>query len=117
MPTKKELGKDEKIKREKSRLNKVFKLLDKNKLTTVQSLINTAAYIAVTLEELQEIINAEGYISEYKNGANQWGKKQSEAVEIYIALTRNQSTIIKQLVDLAPPEKRKDSKLEALRRE
>ena len=117
MPAKKELDKNGKIKQEKARLARVFKHLDKNKLATVQSLISTAAYIAVTLDELQEIINTEGYISEYKNGANQFGKKQSEAVEIYIALTRNQSTIIKQLVDLAPAEKRKDSKLEALRRE
>jgi len=108
--------KESAIKKEKRRLEKVFKFLDGNKLVTVQSLINSAAYIAVTLKELQEIINEEGYTSEYKNGANQYGKKQSEEVEIYISLTRNQSTIIKQLVDLAPLEKRKDSKLEALRR-
>ena len=123
MPKKTKLNKEEKIKdkerkikKEKNRLVRVFKYLDKNKLITVQSLINTAAYIAITLEEIQEIINREGYISKYKNGANQYGKKQSEAVEIYIALTRNQSTIIKQLVDLAPPEKRKDSKLAAFQR-
>jgi hypothetical protein len=117
MPRKTELDKAGKIKKEKGRLNRVFKTLDKNKLATVQSLINTAAFIAVTLDELQEIINTEGYISEYKNGANQYGKKQSEAVEIHIAMTRNLTTIIKQLSDLAPTVKRKDSKLDALRRE
>ena len=117
VPKKVELDKNGKIKREKNRLNKVFKTLDKNKLATVQSLINTAAFIAVTLEELQEIINREGYISEYKNGANQFGKKQSEAVEIHIQMTRNLTTIIKQLSDLAPQEKRKDGKLAAFQRE
>ena len=116
MSEKKELTKEAKVKREKNRLNKVFKALDKNKLDTVRSLINTAAFIAVTLDELQEIINTEGYISEYKNGANQWGKKQSEAVEIHISMTRNLTTIIKQLTDLAPAEKRKDGKLMVFQR-
>ena len=117
MPSRKELDKNGKIKKEKGRLSKVFKTLDKNKLATVQPLINTAAFIAVTLEELQEIINTEGYISEYKNGANQYGKKQSEAVEIHIQMTRNLTTIIKQLADLVPQEKRKDGKLAAFQRE
>ena len=117
MSTKKELTKEEKIKKEKARLKNVFKNLDKNKLTTVAPLISTAAFMAVTLDELQEIINKEGYVSEYKNGANQYGKKQSEAVEIHISMTRNLTTVIKQLADLAPLEKRKNSKLEALRRE
>ena len=117
MPKRKELDKAGKIKQEKNRLNRVFKTLDKNKLATVQSLINTAAFIAVTLDEIQEIINTEGYISEYKNGANQFGKKQSEAVEIHIAMTRNLTTIIKQLSDLAPQEKRKDGKLATFQRD
>ena len=117
MPIKKELDKFEKIKKEKARLNRIFTTLDKNKRATVLPLINTAAFIAITLDDLQEIINVEGYISEYKNGANQYGKKQSEAVEIHIQMTRNLTTIIKQLSDLAPQEKRKDSKLAALRRE
>ncbi|MCL2215781.1 MAG: hypothetical protein FWB91_02045 [Defluviitaleaceae bacterium] len=116
MATKKDLTKEQKIKKEITRLNRVFKCLDKNKLATVQSLIKAAAFNAVTMDELQEIINVEGYTQEYKNGANQFGIKQSAEVEIYISMTRNQTTIIKQLADLAPPEARKNSKLEALRR-
>jgi adenine specific DNA methylase Mod len=117
MSRKKEMDKAGKVRREKLRLSKVFKDLDKNKLATVKPLINTAAFIAVTLDELQEIINNEGYVSEYKNGANQYGKKQSEAVEIHIAMTRNLTTIIKQLTDLAPQEKRKDGRLAAFQRD
>ena len=115
--TERHILKDKRIKREVSRLRRVFKSLDKNKFDTVQSLINVAAFMAVTLEELQEVINREGFTQEYKNGANQFGIKQSSKVEMHIAMTRNHSTIIKQLSDLAPPEKRKDSKLEALRKE
>ena len=99
MATKKELTKEQKIKKEIARLKRVFKALDKNKL----------------LEELQEIIIAEGYVVEYQNGENQKGTKQSDAVKTHIAMTKNHAAIIKQLTDLVPPEKKKESKLQALR--
>ena len=112
MATKKDLTKEEKIKREFSRLKRIFKDLDKNKLQTVESLIKNAAFMAVSLEELQEIINEEGYTVEYQNGAN-----QSDAVKTHIAMTKNHAAIIKQLCDLVPPEKKKESRLQALRDE
>ena len=68
MAAKKDLTKDQRIKREIARLKRVFRDLDKNKLQTVESLIKNAAFMAVSLEELQEIINAEGYTVEYQNG-------------------------------------------------
>lgn len=117
MATKKELTKEQKIKREITRLNRVFKDLDKNKLQTVESLIRTAAFMSVSLEELQEIINEEGYTVEYQNGANQSGTKQSDAVKTHIAMTKNHASIIKQLTDLVPPEKKNESRLLALRDE
>lgn len=93
--------------KEIARLKRVFKDLDKNKLQTVESLIKNAAFMAVSLEELQEIINAEGYVVEYQNGENQKGTKQSDAVKTHIAMTKNHAAIIKQLTDLVPPEKKK----------
>ena len=116
MATKKELTKEQKIKKEIARLKRVFKDLDKNKLQTVESLIKNAAFMAVSLEELQEIINAEGYTVEYQNGENQKGTKQSDAVKTHIAMTKNHASIIKQLTDLVPPEKKKESRLQALGR-
>ena len=117
MATKKELTKEQKIKKEIARLKRVFKDLDKNKLQTVESLIKNAAFMAVSLEELQEIINAEGYVVEYQNGENQKPTNQSDAVKTHIAMTKNHAAIIKQLTDLVPPEKKKESKLQALRDE
>jgi len=110
-------SKEEKIEKEVRRLKKVFKDLDKNKLSTVNSLIDNAAFMAVSLEELQEAINANGYTSEYQNGENQFGTKKSPEVEIHIAMTKNHASIIKQLAELAPPQKKKKSKLEAMRDE
>ena len=114
MPTKKELTKEDKIKREVSRLNRVFKGLDKNKLATVQSIIKTAAFISISLEELQEIINRDGYTHEYQNGANQKGIKQTAEMKTHIDMTRNYTTIMKQLVDLCPPQADEDNELATL---
>lgn len=117
MATRKELTKEQKIRKEIARLRRVFRDLDKNKLQTVESLLRNAAFMAVSLEELQEIINEEGYVVEYQNGENQKGTKQSDAVKTHIAMTKNHASIIKQLTDLVPPEKKKESKLQALRDE
>ena len=116
MPAKKVYTKEEKIKKEIRRLKKIFECLDKNKAATAQPLIDTAAFIIISLEEVQAGINENGYTEEYKNGANQFGVKQSALVEIHIAMTRNLATIMKQLVDLAPPERRKDGKLAMFQR-
>ena len=117
MAAKKDLTKDQRIKREIARLKRVFRDLDKNKLQTVESLIKNAAFMAVSLEELQEIINAEGYTVEYQNGENQKGTKQSDAVKIYTAMTKNDASVIKQLSGFVPLEKKKESRLQALRDE
>ena len=111
---KKILSKEEKIKRELNRLKKTFRDLDKNMLATVLPLIQNAAFMSVTLEELQEAINRDGCVSEYKNGENQYGTKKSPEVEIHIAMSKNHAVVFKQLAELVPPEKRKDSRLEAL---
>ena len=103
MATKKELTKEQKIKKEIARLKRVFKDLDKNKLQTVESLIKNAAFMAVSLEELQEIINAEGYVVEYQNGENQKGTKQSDAVKTHIAMTKNHALPF--LLFINPPKK------------
>jgi hypothetical protein len=111
------LTKDERIKKEITRLKRVFKDLDKNKLQAVDSLIRNAAFMAVSLDELQEIINVNGYTVEYQNGENQFGTKQSDETKLHVAMTRNLTSIIKQLADLAPQAKKKANPLQALRDE
>ena len=98
--TKKE--KDKLIKKEIARLKKIFKDLDEDKMNTAISLIKNAAFMYVTLEDLQETINSDGAISEYQNGQNQWGTKKSPEVEIYNVMIKNHMAIIKQLSDLLP---------------
>lgn len=108
-------AKSELIRKEANRLKRVFRDLDKNKMTTVLSLIESAAFMIVSLRELEKIINEEGYTDIYQNGENQHGTKQSEAVKTHLAMTKNLSTIVKQLTDLVPPERKKASRLQILR--
>jgi hypothetical protein len=94
--------KDKLIKKEITRLKRIFKDIEEDKMNTAISLIKNAAFICVTLEDLQETINTEGTISEYKNGENQFGTKKSPEVEIYNVMIKNHMSIIKQLTDLLP---------------
>lgn len=116
MADKKYTPKNKKICKEIKRLREIFADLDKNKLQTVANLIENAAFMSVTLAELQDTINEEGCTCEYQNGENQFGWKKSPEVEIHIAMTKNYTAVIKQLVDLVPPEKKGNSRLEALRK-
>lgn len=99
---------------EKKRLMEVFESLDENRKKTVEALIENAAFMRVTLREMQEEISRNGYMTEYQNGENQKGWKKSPAVEIHIAMTRNLAAVIRQLSELAPPAEVKESRLRAL---
>lgn len=96
------MDKDKRIKAEIKRLNSLYSNVDKNKLKTVKSIIENVAFMTVTLEDLQSSINAEGVITKYQNGANQWGTKKSPEVEIYNTMIKNHANLIKQLTDLSP---------------
>lgn len=99
--------KDMLIKKEFNKLKRIFKDLEKDKKDTVISLIKNAAFMIVTMEDLQETINCEGSVSTYKNGENQWGTKKSPEVEVYNTMIKNHMSIIKQLTDLLPKQESK----------
>jgi hypothetical protein len=105
MSTKKILTKDDRIKREIRRLKKLFEDIPKDTLSRVMSLINNAAFMTITLEDLAGAIIRDGAVSEYQNGENQWGTKKSPEVEIYNTMIKNHASVIKQLTDLIPKPK------------
>lgn len=117
MARKNELPKEEKIKREKARIKRALSDLDKNKLAVVSPLIDTVAFTAVSIEELQQQINENGYTVEYKNGENQFGTKQSDEVKTLLAMQKNLTAAIKTLADIAPASKSRKSRLQELRGE
>ena len=58
--------------------------------------------MSATLDELMNTINENGIKEEYKNGANQFGYKDSVEVKTYNAMIKNYMAVIKQLNDLLP---------------
>ena len=107
------LKKTTRIKREKDRIMEVFKDLEANKLKTCAALIDRAAFITVSLEDLEEQLNETGWVETYQNGENQSGMKKAAAADVHISLTKNLNAIVKQLLDLVPPAQ-KSSRLEAM---
>lgn len=88
--------------KELNKLKKIFKDIEPSKRQTVEKLISNAAFMAESLDELQEIIREKGFVEEYQNGANQFGVKKCSEVEIYNTMIKNYSSVVKQLVDLLP---------------
>ena len=54
------------------------------------------------LELITKIAESNGIKEEYKNGANQFGYKDSVEVKTYNAMIKNYMAVIKQLNDLLP---------------
>lgn len=94
--------KEKRIRQEKDKLKRQFNKIDKKKKSLAARLIENAAFMAITLEELQQEINEKGCISEYKNGENQYGTKKSPEVEVYNTMVKNYAAVIRQLTDLLP---------------
>ena len=101
------------VKKEKARLMELFKDLEPNKLQTCVALIDRAAFITISLQDVEEQLNDIGFTEYYQNGESQSGWKKSAAADVHISLTKNLNTIIKQLLELVPPAQKR-SKLEEL---
>jgi nicotinic acid mononucleotide adenylyltransferase len=97
-----EIAKQQEIKKEIAKLNKLFKDMEPKFKKTVQSVVENAAFMAVTLRELQDHLNKNGLTCEYQNGENQWGTKKSPEVEIYNTMIKNFISAMKSLTDLLP---------------
>lgn len=97
-----EMADDKRIKQEYQRLRKLYSEIGGNKLKLVLKLIARAAFMAVTLADLEIYISEHGCVEEYQNGANQHGKKKSSEVEVYNAMIKNYTAVIKELAGLLP---------------
>lgn len=97
-----EIKKDIRISEELNRISVLFEEIAENKKSIIAPLLQNAAFMRITLEDLQEQINREGVTEVYQNGANQKGVKQSAAVQSYNSLIKNYASVIKTLTGLLP---------------
>ena len=87
------------IMREKGRLLNWFKASPVREQAI--RLIDEAAFLRVSCEELRLIMQRDGVIETYRNGANQYGLKRSAAAESYDKFLSQLLKVTKQIRDLA----------------
>lgn len=91
-----------KASKEKKKLEKIVSNIPDEKKELVAGLIADASFMAEQLEVLRDYISENGWSEEYKNGANQFGKKTSVEADMYVKVQKNYSSIIRQLSDYLP---------------
>ena len=100
------LEKTKRIEKEVRRLKRLFKDIDENKKKLVFTTIDDVAFMNITIQDLREKIVREGTTCIYKNGANQYGTKQSPDAQLYLQLSQKQTQAMKILLDCLPKAQR-----------
>lgn len=90
------------VRKEFNKMKKIYNFLPKDTFKLNEYLIKNAAFMAVSLSELQVAIDKKGYTEEYQNGKNQMGLKKISEVDIYNTMIKNYTATIKMLNELLP---------------
>lgn len=104
MAKKKEYTKEELIKKEVNRLNKIYKDLDSKKKSVVQGLIERAAHMRITLEIFAKDLDENGYIEMFSQGNQEPYERKRPTADLYNTMNTCYQKVIKQLTDLLPKE-------------
>lgn len=94
-------------------MKKMFEAMPENELNFCDPLLQNAAFMCVTLQDLQEAINENGVTDEYRNGANQNGTKASAELQAYNSTAKVYNALMDKLSAKLPKEIKR-SKLAAM---
>lgn len=95
------LEKEKKIKQEINRIKKNYKDLEKEKVKTLDGLLNDAGFLKVSLEEVREVLLKEGLTEVFEQGEQRFNREKPE-VKIYKDFLKLYANVMKQLIDLMP---------------
>ena len=93
------------IKKEEKKLNTIFKDIPEDKKSLCEGLIKNAAFMYVTLEELQEEINKNGSMIKYQSGNGFDTIRDNPAQKAYTTMISRYTGIIDQLNKMLPSDK------------
>lgn len=93
---------DTRIKKEQRRIAKLYKNLPKDRLQITKKLIERAAYMLVSLEEMEAKIAEDGLVVEMPQGAYKI-ERAHPLLQQYNAMIKNYNSTIKQLNESLPP--------------
>lgn len=106
MPIKAEKTKEERIKAEKNRLVRIYKEISKENKSIIDGLINRAAFMRVTLEDMEKDLDDKGFVEEFSQSEKlEPYERERPVARLYNTMNKNYQSIIKQLSDLLPAEK------------
>lgn len=100
----------EKLAEKKKEFAQILTKIPGKKKKAARAISTQAAFLAVAIEELDEIVIRDGYVEEYQNGESQKGTKKTVAADLLDRYTKTYTTAIKQIVDLLPEEEAKTAK-------
>ncbi|PFZ67722.1 hypothetical protein [Bacillus wiedmannii] len=103
MAIKKELTKEERLKKEVNRLKRIYKEMPKDTLMVVEGLIVEAADLRVRLEDIRKDLDENGYDEMFSQSENQEPyERERPQARRYISMNKNYQSIMKQLGDYVP---------------
>ncbi|MGG4462617.1 hypothetical protein ABEO79_00160 [Micromonospora provocatoris] len=113
MTKKKELSKDQRVKKEITRLKRIYKDLPKDTLSVVEGLIVEAADLRIRLEDIRRDLDENGYDEMFSQSESQEPyERERPQARRYISMNKSYQSIMKQLGDYIPkpePKKKEDS--------
>lgn len=106
-----EQDREKQIKSEVYKLKKIFKDLPDDRKKLAENLIQNAAFMAITLRDLQADIGYRGPVITQVNGNGFETTMENPSQKSYSTLINRYATVIKQLADMLP-----DAKEDAIHR-
>ena len=109
MQTKTEKTKVERTKAEKNRLVRIYKDVPKENKSIIDGLINRAAFMRVTLEDMEIDLDTNGFVEPFtQSEKTDPYDRERPVARLYNTMNKNYQSIIKQLSDLVPKIEKKE---------
>lgn len=103
--------------KEFKRMKEIYSEISPKQQVICYSMLEEAAFLKVTLEDLRAEISENGTTDEYKNGANQFGVKVSASLQSYNQTLKNYFVLLEKIVKMFPISAEKMSALADLMNE
>lgn len=111
MTTRKELTKEQRIRKEFNRLKRFYKaLVSDEKLKSIDGLMQRAAYLRITLEDMEADLDENGFTEPFSQSENQTPyERERPTARLFNTLTKNYQSAMAQLNKVLPDEAPKDT--------
>ena len=96
--------KDKLILAEKKRLVGIYKDIEVKRKSTINGLIERAAFMRISLDELEKDLNTNGFVELFSQGEQDPYERKRPTADIYNQINNSYQKLIKQLTDLLPKE-------------